>query len=53
MAEWDKGAYGKVILNGDIHTANQEAAGLELRAKPRPLSMDWLYGAGSAKIGTL
>lgn len=31
LARWDKGEYGKVILEGDIHTANQQAAGLETR----------------------
>lgn len=28
MAAYDGGAYGKVILEGDIHTVNQHAAGL-------------------------
>jgi DNA polymerase I-like protein with 3'-5' exonuclease and polymerase domains len=31
MARWDKGAYIKEILEGDIHTANQNAAGLSER----------------------
>lgn len=31
MAEWDGGAYGKAILEGDIHTENQKAAGLPSR----------------------
>lgn len=31
MARWDGGAYGKVLLEGDIHAANQEAAGLPTR----------------------
>jgi hypothetical protein len=31
MAQWDEGAYGEVILKGDIHTVNQEAAGLPTR----------------------
>jgi DNA polymerase-1 len=31
MARWDNGDYGDVILNGDIHTVNQEAAGLPTR----------------------
>lgn len=53
MAEWDKGAYGKVILNGDIHTANQEAAGLESRSQAKSFIYSWLYGAGSAKIGSI
>jgi hypothetical protein len=31
MARWDNGAYTKEILEGDIHTANQVAAGLSTR----------------------
>lgn len=31
MARYDQGAYGEIILNGDIHTANQLAAGLPTR----------------------
>lgn len=31
MARWDKGEYAKIILEGDIHTANQKAAGLPTR----------------------
>ena len=53
MSEWDKGDYGKVILNGDIHTANQEAAGLETRSQAKTFIYGWLYGAGSAKIGSI
>lgn len=31
MANYDGGEYAKIILEGDIHTANQEAAGLPTR----------------------
>jgi len=31
MATWDDGEYGRVILDGDIHTVNQQAAGLPTR----------------------
>ena len=31
MARWDGGAYAKVLLEGDIHTVNQHAAGLPTR----------------------
>ena len=31
MAKYDDGAYAKEILEGDIHSANQEAAGLPTR----------------------
>ena len=35
MARWDGGAYGDVVLNGDIHTVNQQAAGLATRAEAK------------------
>jgi DNA polymerase I-like protein with 3'-5' exonuclease and polymerase domains len=54
MSEWDKGAYGKVILEGDIHTTNQKAAGLESRAQAKTFIYGGiLYGAGNAKIGSI
>lgn len=31
MANYDGGEYAKVILEGDIHTVNQKAAGLPTR----------------------
>lgn len=31
MARYDKGAYVKVVLTGDIHTVNQKAAGIDTR----------------------
>ncbi|WP_038040348.1 MULTISPECIES: DNA polymerase, partial [unclassified Thioalkalivibrio] len=31
MAAFDGGEYGRILLEGDIHTANQEAAGLPTR----------------------
>jgi DNA polymerase I-like protein with 3'-5' exonuclease and polymerase domains len=31
MALYDQGEYGRILLTGDIHTANQEAAGLPTR----------------------
>ena len=34
----DGGEYANEILNGDIHTTNQNAAGLEQETKQRPLS---------------
>lgn len=35
MARYDGGAYAKVLLEGDIHTANQKAAGLEERGQAK------------------
>lgn len=53
MAKWDKGAYIKEILEGDIHTANQKAAGLAERSQAKTFIYAFLYGAGDAKIGSI
>jgi hypothetical protein len=31
MATFDNGAYGREVVEGDVHTANQKAAGLPTR----------------------
>jgi len=41
------------VVNGDIHTANQVAAGLESRDKAKTFIYAFIYGAGSAKIGSI
>ena len=46
-------AYTKEILEGDIHTANQHAAGLQTRAQAKTFIYAFLYGAGNAKIGSV
>jgi DNA polymerase I len=53
MAKWDGGAYGDVLLTGDIHTQNQQAAGLETRPQAKTFIYAFLYGAGDAKIGSI
>ncbi|CAB4140211.1 PolA DNA polymerase I - 3'-5' exonuclease and polymerase domains [uncultured Caudovirales phage] len=53
LARWDEGAYGKELLEGDIHTANQKAAGLPTRNDAKKFIYAWLYGAGPAKIGSI
>lgn len=53
MARYDGGAYGEILLNGDIHTANQEAAGLPTRDNAKTFIYGFLYGAGDAKIGEI
>ena len=45
--------YTKEILHGDIHTANQRAAGLATRDQAKTFIYAFLYGAGDAKIGTI
>ena len=41
------------ILNGDIHTANQNRAGLQSRSQAKTFIYAFLYGAGDAKIGSV
>lgn len=53
LAPYDGGAYGHEILNGDIHTANQLAAGLETRNEAKRFIYAFLYGGGDALIGKL
>ena len=53
MAAYDDGAYGDIILNGDIHTANQEAAGLPTRDNAKTFIYGFLYGAGNEKLGEI
>lgn len=53
MWQFDDGAYAKEILDGDIHTANQEAAGLPTRSDAKTFIYAFLYGAGDGKIGSI
>jgi DNA polymerase I-like protein with 3'-5' exonuclease and polymerase domains len=45
--------YTNEVVNGDIHTANQIAAGLESRDKAKTFIYAFIYGAGTAKIGSI
>ena len=49
----DDDDYVKELLTGDIHTANQIAAGLSERSQAKTFIYAFLYGAGDAKIGTI
>lgn len=41
------------VVTGDIHTANQKAAGLPTRDAAKTFIYALIYGAGPAKIGTI
>ena len=41
------------VVNGDIHTTNQIAAGLESRDESKTFIYAFIYGAGSKKIGSI
>ena len=53
MAKFDDGAYAKEVVDGDIHTTNQKAAGLPTRNNAKTFIYGFLYGAGPAKIGAI
>jgi len=53
MARYDGGEYARVILDGDIHSVNQEAAGLPTRDNAKTFIYAFLYGAGDAKLGSI
>ena len=50
---YDGGAYANEVLNGDIHTVNQLAAGLPDREAAKRFIYAYLYGAGDALVGSL
>lgn len=50
---YDNGAYANEVVHGDIHTANQKAAGLPTRDGAKTFIYAFLYGAGDAKIGKI
>ena len=50
MAYYDKGEYSKVVTEGDVHTTNMQAAGIESRDQSKRFIYAYLYGASSNKI---
>jgi DNA polymerase I-like protein with 3'-5' exonuclease and polymerase domains len=50
---FDDGRYAKEILDGDIHSANQDAAGLQNRDQSKTFIYALCYGAGDGKIGSI
>ena len=53
LAFYDRGEYGKIVTEGDIHTFNMERAGLENRDQAKTMIYALLYGAGPAKMGEI
>lgn len=53
MSRYDNGTYIKEVLDGDIHTANQKAAGLDTRAQAKTFIYALVYGCGAAKMGEI
>jgi DNA polymerase I-like protein with 3'-5' exonuclease and polymerase domains len=50
LARYDGGAYGDVLLNGDIHQVNADKIGISRRLV-KTVTYAFLYGAGDQKIG--
>jgi DNA polymerase I-like protein with 3'-5' exonuclease and polymerase domains len=50
---YDGGRYVKEILHGDIHTANQEAAGLATRQQAKRFIYAFLYGAAPMTLAEI
>lgn len=53
LAAFDNGAYSKVVCEGDVHTHNQQMAGLKTRDQAKTFIYGLLYGAGDAKVGKI
>jgi len=53
MAAYDGGAYGRILLEGDIHSENQRLAELDSRDTAKTFIYAFLYGAGDEKIGSI
>ena len=50
---FDNGRFAKEVIEGDIHTANQLAAGLETRDLAKTFFYGLIYGAGAEKLGKI
>ena len=53
MSPYDKGAYAREVILGNIHTINQEAAGLPSKAVAKRWIYAFLYGAGEELLGEI
>lgn len=53
LYRWDQGKYVQLVTTGDVHTANQQAAGLPTRDNAKTFIYSWLLGAGDAKTGAI
>ena len=53
LSMWDGGAYAREVVEGDIHTLNQQAGGLETRDQAKTVIYAYLYGAGDPHLDEL
>ena len=52
MAVFDGGAYAQLVTTGDVHTVNQEAAGLPKREDAKTMIYLTIYGGGAEALST-
>lgn len=50
---YDDGEYASLVLDGDVHTYNQKAAGLDTRDQAKTFIYAMIYGAGNVKLGSI
>jgi DNA polymerase I-like protein with 3'-5' exonuclease and polymerase domains len=50
---FDDGKFAREVIEGDIHSANQKAAGLPTRDLAKTFFYGLIYGAGSEKLGKI
>lgn len=53
LAFYDGGEYAREVIEGDVHTRNQKAAGLTERSQAKTFIYALLYGAGDQLIGEI
>jgi DNA polymerase I-like protein with 3'-5' exonuclease and polymerase domains len=53
LYQFDGGALVDTVLNGDIHSVNQEAAGLPSRDMAKTFIYAFIYGGGDGKLGSI
>jgi DNA polymerase I-like protein with 3'-5' exonuclease and polymerase domains len=53
LAFYDGGAFGKTILEGDVHSDWQKITGHHTRDGQKTCTYAFIYGAGDTKLGTI
>ena len=53
LAKYDGGAYGREVVEGDVHTRHQQVVELPTRDEAKTFIYAFLYGAGDEKLGEL
>jgi DNA polymerase I-like protein with 3'-5' exonuclease and polymerase domains len=51
LVRWDDGQYARVVVDGDIHTLNMKAGGLQTRDQAKTTIYAFLYGSGDENLG--